>query len=89
MRMELLSLFHDYSLSIILIILVSVSGVSLSILTNGLISNYLIVTSVEVIWTVVPMFILLFLAVPSVRILYYLDDRDPYFTLKVIGRQWY
>lgn len=87
--MELLSLFHDYSLSIILMILVFVRGVSLSMLTNFFISDYLIGVSIEVVWTVVPIVILLFLAVPSVRILYYLDDSDPYFRLKVIGRQWY
>ena len=47
--MELLSLFHDYSLAIILMILVFVAGVSLSIILNVFISDYVIVTFVEVV----------------------------------------
>lgn len=37
----------------------------------------------------VPIFVLLFLAIPSLRVLYYIDDIDPYVTFKAIGRQWY
>jgi hypothetical protein len=47
--MELLSLFHDYALSILGGILVFVAGVSLSILINSFVSDSVIVTSVEVI----------------------------------------
>lgn len=85
--MELLSLFHDYALSILGGILVFVAGVSLSMLTNSLVSDFVIVTSVEIVWTVVPVIVLFFLAIPSLRVLYFIDDVDPYVTLKVIGRQ--
>lgn len=84
-----LSLFHDYSLAIISFILMFVGGVSLLIITNHLISNAPIVTIVEVIWTVLPVFILAFLAIPSLQILYYIEEINPYLTLKVIGHQWY
>lgn len=47
--MELLSLFHDYSLTLILFILVFVSGISMSMLTNGIISDSFIVTIVEIV----------------------------------------
>jgi cytochrome c oxidase subunit 2 len=89
LRIELLSLFHDYTLAIITRILVFVGGLSLSILFNKYVSDFIIVTSVEVIWTIIPIVVLLFLAVPSLRVLYYIDDVDPYITLKVTGRQWY
>ncbi len=47
-------------------------------------------TLVEVIWTVVPVIILVVIAIPSFRLLYYLDRaHDPEMTLKIIGRQWY
>lgn len=46
---ELLSLFHDYSLAIILIILVFVGGISLSIVFNRMVSDFVIVTFVEVV----------------------------------------
>ena len=88
-RIELLSLFHDYSLAIITMVLIFVTGISLSIISNKFISDFVIITTIEVIWTVVPVIILLFLAIPSLRVLYHIDDTDPYLTLKVVGRQWY
>lgn len=33
------------------------------------------------------MFVLVFLAIPSLQILYFMDDIDPYLTLKVVGHQ--
>ncbi len=57
-------------------------------------------TLVEVVWTVVPVLILVIIAVPSFRLLYYSDKAPPlseaakkagekYFYLKVTGHQWY
>jgi cytochrome c oxidase subunit 2 len=44
----------------------------------------------EIIWTLVPAFILVLIAVPSFTLLYSLDENiDPSITLKVIGHQWY
>lgn len=86
---QLLSLFHDYSLIIILVILTFVRGVSISMITNKLISDSIIVTMVEVIWTIIPIIILLLLVVPSLQILYFIEEMDPYLTLKVTGNQWY
>lgn len=45
---------------------------------------------IEVIWTVVPIAILVVIAIPSLQILYYQDRiEEPDMTLKVTGRQWY
>jgi cytochrome c oxidase subunit II len=44
----------------------------------------------EIIWTILPAIILLFIAVPSFTLLYSLDELiDPQLTVKVIGHQWY
>jgi len=44
----------------------------------------------EIIWTILPAIILLFIAIPSFTLLYSLDELiDPQLTLKVIGHQWY
>jgi len=44
----------------------------------------------EVIWTILPAFVLLFIAVPSFTLLYSLDELiEPFFTIKIIGHQWY
>ncbi|MCE3232360.1 MAG: coxB [Rickettsiaceae bacterium] len=47
-------------------------------------------TLIEVIWTVVPVLILVALCVPSLKLLYYIEDvKDAEMTLKVVGNQWY
>lgn len=47
-------------------------------------------TTIEIIWTILPAFILLFIAVPSFALLYAMDEIiDPVLTVKVIGHQWY
>ena len=44
----------------------------------------------EIVWTIFPAVILLFIAVPSFALLYSLDELiDPALTLKVVGHQWY
>lgn len=45
---------------------------------------------IEVIWTVVPILILIVIVVPSFKLLYYTDRAEkPEMTLKVTGYQWY
>jgi len=44
----------------------------------------------ELFWTIVPSFILIFIGLPSIRILYLLDEVfKPSITIKTIGHQWY
>jgi cytochrome c oxidase subunit 2 len=47
-------------------------------------------TFIEIAWTVLPILILVFIAIPSFRLLYYGDKAtDAAFTIKVTGHQWY
>lgn len=47
-------------------------------------------TPLEIAWTVVPVLILLVIAIPSFRLIYYQDRaRDADITINVTGRQWY
>ncbi len=47
-------------------------------------------TVIEVIWTVIPVVILIVIAVPSFKLLYFQDRiEDAEMTIKAIGRQWY
>jgi cytochrome c oxidase subunit 2 len=44
----------------------------------------------EVIWTVIPILILVAIAIPSLRLHYFMeDDVEAEMTLKVVGYQWY
>ena len=52
---------------------------------NGLLKDD---QELEVIWTVIPFFILLLLAVPSLKILYRMEEiSKPYVTLQAVGHQ--
>lgn len=45
---------------------------------------------IEIIWTVIPALVLISVAFPSFKLLYFLDEViDPAITIKAIGRQWY
>jgi cytochrome c oxidase subunit 2 len=47
-------------------------------------------TALEIAWTVLPILILVVIAIPSFRLLYFSDKAvDPAFTIKVTGNQWY
>ena len=47
-------------------------------------------TTIEIIWTLTPSIILMFIAVPSFALLYSIDEIvDPALTIKAIGHQWY
>lgn len=47
-------------------------------------------TSIEVIWTLIPTFILLFIAIPSFTLLYGFEAfMDSNISVKVVGHQWY
>jgi len=46
--------------------------------------------TIEVIWTLIPSFILILIAIPSFGLLYAMDDIiDPEVTIKTVGHQWY
>jgi len=47
-------------------------------------------TLIEISWTVIPVLILVVMAIPSFRLIYYEDrTHDPDLTIKVTGHQWY
>lgn len=58
---------------------------------NKLYYKYLVEgTIIEVIWTTIPAVLLLFIALPSLQLLYSMDEVvDPALTIKAIGHQWY
>lgn len=48
-------------------------------------------TTIEILWTIFPSIILMFIAIPSFALLYSMDEVvvDPAMTIKAIGHQWY
>nr|YP_005255153.1 cytochrome c oxidase subunit II [Sciaenops ocellatus]AEZ35933.1 cytochrome c oxidase subunit II [Sciaenops ocellatus] len=89
--MEELLHFHDHALMIVLLISVLVLYIIVCMITTKL-SDKLILDSqeIEIIWTVLPAITLILIALPSLRILYLMDEiNDPHLTIKAMGHQWY
>nr|YP_010946546.1 cytochrome c oxidase subunit II [Episymploce wulingensis]UYS78261.1 cytochrome c oxidase subunit II [Episymploce wulingensis]WGO57264.1 cytochrome c oxidase subunit II [Episymploce wulingensis] len=89
--MEQLIYFHDHALMIILMILAVVSYMMILLFNNKFINRLLLEGQmIEVAWTIAPAIILIFIALPSLRLLYLMDEiNNPSVTLKTIGHQWY
>lgn len=88
---EQLLFFHDHTILILIIITIIVGYLMISLFFNNY--NYrslLEGQSIELIWTILPAVILIFIALPSLRILYILDEiNNPAISVKAIGHQWY
>lgn len=83
--------FHDHTLIIVFLISSLVLYIISLILTTKLTHTSTIdAQEVETIWTILPAIILILIALPSLRILYIMDEiNNPSLTVKTIGHQWY
>nr|YP_002456387.1 cytochrome c oxidase subunit II [Atractomorpha sinensis]ABX11507.1 cytochrome oxidase subunit II [Atractomorpha sinensis] len=89
--MEQLSFFHDHTMMILIMITIIV-GYSLNyiIIIKFKNRNMMHGNTIETIWTLIPAITLIFIALPSLRLLYLMDDsNEALITIKTIGRQWY
>ena len=88
---EIIINFYDYAILVIIIIIIMIFYIMIYIVINSLTNRYLLDNQlIEIIWTLIPIFFLLCLALPSLKLLYLGDEIDnPIFTVKIIGHQWY
>jgi cytochrome c oxidase subunit 2 len=87
-------IFNDFLTLLLLIIAIFVCWILLKLITtytkNNNIQKFTHSNLLEIIWTLIPAFLLLIIAVPSFSLLYALDEIiNPLITLKVVGHQWY
>nr|YP_010035837.1 cytochrome c oxidase subunit II [Acropteris iphiata]QQQ89072.1 cytochrome oxidase subunit II [Acropteris iphiata] len=89
--MEQIIFFHDHTLIILMMITILVSYIMMNLFFNKFINRFLLEEQmIELIWTILPAITLIFIALPSLRLLYLLDEiNKPLITLKTIGHQWY
>jgi cytochrome c oxidase subunit II len=87
---------HDLVLVIITLITLFVGGLLIWVMLrynskrNPVPSQTSHNTVLEIAWTVLPVLILVIIAIPSFRLIYYQDRTpDPDMTIKVTGHQWY
>nr|AND96382.1 cytochrome c oxidase subunit 2 [Onthophagus schwaneri] len=89
--MEQLIFFHNHALLILLMITVTVSYLMMTLFFNKYNYRFLLEgQTIEIIWTIIPAITLIFIALPSLQLLYLLDEiNNPMISVKSIGHQWY
>lgn len=82
---------HDHILVIITIVMILVTYVMLLLFSSSNFYKYFSEgTLIETIWSIIPALLLILLVVPSVVVLYILEDLYfPCVTVKITGHQWY
>src|SRR5271156_2553054 len=93
---ERIHTFHDELLVLIFAISLFVFGLLIYVMVRFNARSHPVPTRtshntvVEVLWTVVPVLILVTIAIPSFKLMYYMDRvPDAKMTVKVTGHQWY
>nr|YP_010586071.1 cytochrome c oxidase subunit II [Brachycentrus kozlovi]UZZ43807.1 cytochrome c oxidase subunit II [Brachycentrus kozlovi] len=89
--MEQMIFFHDFILMILILIITLISYFMINLFSNKFMNRFLMEDqSIELIWTLLPSIILIFIALPSLKLLYLLDENNkPIITIKTLGHQWY
>nr|QHQ98537.1 cytochrome oxidase subunit 2 [Macrocheles nataliae] len=89
--MEQMIFFHDHSMIILLIITILISYMMINIIVNPYQNRFLLENHyIETIWTIIPIFFLIFMALPSLHLLYLMEENfEPNLSIKIIGHQWY
>nr|YP_010882156.1 cytochrome c oxidase subunit II [Marmessoidea bispina]WID87070.1 cytochrome c oxidase subunit II [Marmessoidea bispina] len=89
--MEQLIMFHDHIMLILMMIVTTVSYTMIMLTMNKLTDRTMLEGQmIELIWTVTPAVTLFFIATPSLRLLYLMDEINyPAMTMKTVGHQWY
>nr|AAV40843.1 cytochrome oxidase subunit II [Vasdavidius concursus] len=89
--MEHLIFFFDFSCFLIFLILFFVLYMMILFIFSTFFYCYILDNQfLEFVWTLLPFLVLVFLAFPSIRVLYMMDESSTSFlTCKVVGRQWF
>lgn len=83
--------FHDHAILVLTIVVTVIAYAITNLILNKYTNRQILeAQEIETIWTVLPASVLLFLAIPSLRLLYIIDEiSSPSVTVKAIGHQWY
>nr|AIW06229.1 cytochrome c oxidase subunit II [Opiliones sp. MT-2014] len=89
--MEQMIFFHDHTMIILILITILVSYMMVNSLVNSYSNRSLLEgQEIETFWTIIPAFMLIFIAFPSLQLLYMMDETNsPNITIKTTGHQWY
>ena len=84
-----ISFFHDHVITIMGVVIFFISYLMVYLLFNSMSYKFLSEgTFIETIWSIVPAFLLIILVLPSIKVLYMVEDvKSPSFTFKIIAHQ--
>lgn len=88
---DIIIFFHDFTIIILIFITTLIFLILISLRTSLLTNRFLLEGNlIEIIWTIIPMITLIFIAIPSIKILYLTDETfRNNITVKTIGHQWF
>jgi len=88
---EQLNFFHNHTMTILILIIIIVTyNIITTYLNKNNSQENLEAHELELFWTFTPTFILFFIGMPSIRLLYLIDEvYKPIITIKTLGHQWY
>lgn len=89
--MEHILFFHDHAIIILTLITILTLYLVTSLILSKKYNKFIIEgQEIETVWTILPAFILIFIALPSIKTLYLIEDtKRPRVTIKITGHQWY
>jgi len=83
--------FHDHAIIILILITILTLHLVGSLILRKKFNKFVIEgQEIETIWTILPALLLIFIALPSLKTLYLIEDtKTPRITVKTTGHQWY
>nr|WSP02049.1 cytochrome c oxidase subunit II [Iassus latus] len=89
--MEQMIMFHDHTMMVIMIITMMVMYTMYYMTVNKMTNIFMTQAQmIELFWTILPALFLILVAMPSIRILYLIEEiSQPMMTIKTIGHQWF
>jgi cytochrome c oxidase subunit 2 len=83
--------FHDHAIIILILITILTLYLVVTLIIRKKFNKFIIEgQEIETIWTILPAFLLIFIAFPSLKTLYLIEDtKTPNITIKISGHQWY
>nr|YP_010937202.1 cytochrome c oxidase subunit II [Iassus lateralis]WIW75745.1 cytochrome c oxidase subunit II [Iassus lateralis]WKW94145.1 cytochrome c oxidase subunit II [Iassus lateralis]WLN32150.1 cytochrome c oxidase subunit II [Iassus lateralis] len=89
--MEQMIMFHDHTMMVIMIITMMVMYTMFYMMINKMTNIFMTQAQmIELFWTILPALFLILVALPSIRILYLIEEiSQPMMTIKTIGHQWF
>lgn len=90
-RMRELSCLHDHVITIMFRVIIMITYIIVYLLFDGKYYKFLSEgTFIETVWSMIPAFLLIILVLPSIKVLYIIEDvKSPVLSFKVVAHQWY